>query len=275
MHRLVALCLLACGCDAVFGLERDEAPIDAAPPDVSCAEVSPDEDGDCITDADDNCPGQPNPEQADFDDDKVGDECDPNRQRSGDHIVAFYGFDDVASSMTAWQDLEANNWTFEPGRVVHSSLTDSYAVLLRNPAIDEVEITVEAAFDFQQWGAAVNAGSRISVFLDDTDIDGHTCWATPVTAGTEVYVQEGGNGIATRSSLRSLDLGDIVTLRLTRRALTGGASDVLRCRATVGTDNPIDLPQVSRSKTWPAGRVAVHANKAAFAVRWIAIYASP
>ncbi len=37
-----------------------------------------DSDGDGVTDADDNCPEQPNADQADRDGDHVGDVCDPS-----------------------------------------------------------------------------------------------------------------------------------------------------------------------------------------------------
>jgi hypothetical protein len=47
------------------------APIDAAPP-------AADTDGDTVLDPDDNCPADPNPDQADCDADAVGDVCDPS-----------------------------------------------------------------------------------------------------------------------------------------------------------------------------------------------------
>jgi hypothetical protein len=60
-------------------------PIDAAPPDAAR-----DGDGDTVLDPDDNCPADPNTDQADCDGDGVGDVCDPGSEgpdEDGDRVA--------------------------------------------------------------------------------------------------------------------------------------------------------------------------------------------
>ena len=51
--------------------------------------VSPDSDGDGILNADDNCPNNPNPDQADSDNDGIGDVCDNQDNNDGDGVDNF------------------------------------------------------------------------------------------------------------------------------------------------------------------------------------------
>jgi hypothetical protein len=81
----VSLAALLAGCqfEPVGALPDDGAP--PVPPDVSAdagvdappPDAAPDEDGDTIPDADDNCPDDPNTDQANCDGDALGDACDP------------------------------------------------------------------------------------------------------------------------------------------------------------------------------------------------------
>ena len=64
--------------------DPDMAVPDLAVPDMALpdmAPMGPDGDADGVADADDNCPGAPNPDQTDTDGDGAGDACDPNPDR--------------------------------------------------------------------------------------------------------------------------------------------------------------------------------------------------
>ncbi len=67
MRRLVWLVVLAGGCNQLYGLDETT---------VLPGMMVPDLDGDFVADVDDNCPGSPNPDQADRDADRFGDACD-------------------------------------------------------------------------------------------------------------------------------------------------------------------------------------------------------
>lgn len=103
---VIALCA-ATGCDRVFGLNRPDAadpdaptPIDAAPdaaPDAPmCQGNGHDEDVDGLDDNCDNCPVDPNSDQADGDGDGVGNVCDPNAGPAADKILLFSPFTTTA-----------------------------------------------------------------------------------------------------------------------------------------------------------------------------------
>ncbi|MGK0359643.1 MAG: hypothetical protein ACI9U2_001949 [Bradymonadia bacterium] len=66
---------------AVAELDMAAVDPDMTPPDMllpDMAPLGPDGDADGVADADDNCPGAPNPDQADTDGDGAGDACDPD-----------------------------------------------------------------------------------------------------------------------------------------------------------------------------------------------------
>ena len=62
-----------------------EEPVDVDRADP--VQVRSDVDGDGHIDSEDNCPAEPNPDQADFDQDLVGDVCDPDLDGDGDQDV--------------------------------------------------------------------------------------------------------------------------------------------------------------------------------------------
>jgi hypothetical protein len=68
----------------------------ASPNDPNCEGVTngPDDDGDGVINDEDNCPADPNPEQADADGDDIGDVCDPTP--NGETVPGDLNGDDVA-----------------------------------------------------------------------------------------------------------------------------------------------------------------------------------
>jgi len=75
------LLVVLVGCRINFDLLGTDDAIDARPPH--------DEDGDGVLDSDDVCPHVPDPMQADFDGDRVGDVCDPQPSVPAETLVYF------------------------------------------------------------------------------------------------------------------------------------------------------------------------------------------
>jgi hypothetical protein len=106
---VLVVCLLA-GCDAVFGLSRDDEP----PSDARSCEVGAtnNEDKDGFADPCDPCPADPDPDVKDKDSDGVGDQCDPTPDDSDYTVVAFDGFngeDTWAPKSGTWVQLNGEN----------------------------------------------------------------------------------------------------------------------------------------------------------------------
>ncbi|MBV8758789.1 MAG: thrombospondin type 3 repeat-containing protein [Deltaproteobacteria bacterium] len=101
--RAAVLLLGIAGCDRLFGFQ------DVPPPEIDAAVggctlgSAHDDDGDCVPDALDNCPGLPNPDQLDRDADLIGDACDPDPIRRGNVLVLFVPNSDPDTQ---------SNWSF-------------------------------------------------------------------------------------------------------------------------------------------------------------------
>ena len=142
MKWLVIAFALA-GCQQVFGIKKlpDAAAIDAPP--MCPAGIGHDDDGDCIGDGSDDCPGIADPAQIDSDSDKVGDVCDPD-PGSSNQPVLFVAFD-VGAEQNSW--AATGSWTVDADDYVNADSTSttedwSYRVAAMYGAGNEVETRV-------------------------------------------------------------------------------------------------------------------------------------
>jgi len=89
------------GCDKLFSLETvPQPPIDA--PEHCLMAIGHDDDGDCIPDDVDLCPGVPDPAQGDADHDMIGDACDPDPTKKGNQLLLFVPNTDPVT-LADWQ----------------------------------------------------------------------------------------------------------------------------------------------------------------------------
>jgi hypothetical protein len=162
--RWLSVALLLCGgCRQIFGFEDPVIAPDALPPDE-------DADGDEVANGDDNCPDDPNadqanedldefgdvcdpcppfPSNADADQDGVGDGCDPNPGDAGDRLVAFEGF--TTPPGPEWQRNGAI--TFVDGEAVFD-LPDATSALLVTPSPVANRLEIRAASEIISINAA-------------------------------------------------------------------------------------------------------------------------
>jgi hypothetical protein len=87
--KAVWVLLLVAGCDRLFGFDEVPAPEIDAPIGGCLISGEHDDDGDCVPDSVDDCPGMPDPAQGDRDGDHVGDACDPDPLMGGNTLRVF------------------------------------------------------------------------------------------------------------------------------------------------------------------------------------------
>lgn len=132
---VLLLCALA-GCQDVLGLKP------VAGGDGSCDSLSGhDEDGDCVVDTLDTCPGIANPDPADTDGDGIGDLCDPQPGKR-DQLLKFYAFD-KADDLTHFQPL-GGNWFIQDDALTNDEHTSDQEDHLLEAMPRDLPIAIEA-----------------------------------------------------------------------------------------------------------------------------------
>jgi len=270
VRSLVAVVAL-CGCDRVLGLDTVRLHADA-PADVDCAALV-DFDHDCVADDVDNCPADPNADQADHGDgDGVGDVCDPHPQRAGDSIAYFTTFADAAS----WTPLFGAQWSFA-GAAIHDDLADASGLLQTSADYKGAGFTVEAGFTFHAFDTITDA-SRLAVWFDETAgmQDGQGCWMTPFNNNGDTALLDSLNlqeeaelgGVTRRTDVTGLVDGDHVIVRLTRDAAH------LTCIATIN-GSLAALDTLGQTVAWrTGGHIALQVPRANAEVTYVVSYAT-
>lgn len=271
VQRLLVLALIVnSGCNVLFQLEHVGVP--APEPDAAgCG--TPDEDGDCVGDDVDVCPGLADASQSDDGDaDGVGNVCDPNRAVAH-RIAHFTGFGDPAAAMAAWATL-GTSWTFEPGSAVHPSVTAGGE--LQYTSIDDApEVAVETGFTFDAWEVVDTSVPRLGVWIDSSTLgtDGHACVLTSYSSvsGQDTLSLTDATGAARAADVAEIQPGARVVLVFDRAR----TPDTLRCRLLVD-EHEVASVTYPATNPWPvSGRVGVTASHASASVRYVAVYAAP
>lgn len=260
----------------MFKLKPLDAPTDAAETDVvSCG--TPDEDGDCIADDVDNCPGVANASQlAENEAGTVrgaGDACDPDRSSAGNVVKMFWGFNDPAVDDPEWDNQFGGGWTFTTGYVGNAAL-GNFGFLQRVVADDDVDLTVEARFVFHSYDTSA-ADTRMGVWVDKpaSGVGGQTCWITPDASGfRRIYAQEStesaGGGATVSVDIPMLAPETAIVLQM-RRDRTAGE---LHCSAILGGAR-VDLPVLAATGPWlTMGRVALQARGVVADATYVTLY---
>jgi hypothetical protein len=207
----VVLVLAACGCDQVFGLERD-----GGSPDL-------DEDGDGVLNAIDNCPGVVNTSQADFDTDGVGDECDAHPMTAGDTLAEVEMFDDGFGP--SWHPDTGTAWAIEDSAVISPDATGIVVTTLQHPLIHATRPTIELGFEVATIGPDTGnstAENHVAVNLDYPALP-RGCWIKEAAHGNNVSNlfltdDDGTNRLDDQDVTPEVTAGTSFVLRFTRDA---------------------------------------------------------
>jgi hypothetical protein len=263
---VAALCLLA-GCDVMFKLKTVEAPI---PPDVFVC-GSPDEDGDCVADEVDNCPGIANASQvADGEVDTpagAGDSCDPDPAVAGHAVKRFTGFVDPTVDQPQWEPVMT--WRFDEGQLTKLTMSPQGAV--RHLAIDDdADLTVEAAFVLHTYDMAA-PDPRLGLWVDvpDTGLAGQTCWLS--LSNNRVYVQERTGDPSNNS--KAVDIPPVpAESRVVLQFRRDRAAGRIRCTATINGARS-DVTTTASGAWLTMGHIALQAKDLLADAEYVTVYA--
>jgi hypothetical protein len=202
-----------------------------------------DRDGDGMSDGDDNCPDDPNPEQEDEDADDLGnvcdncphvgnaeqtndgevtagaardgagDACDPYPSAGGNDILFFDGFDDP-STLDDWTAHVLGNWTISEGRL-HQDNNGAAATWLYLRTRQFADLVIDTEADVQSFSPGGGGIGTLAAFASAPDDGaGYLCVNAYNTGDVDSSILSVVKlrGSSSRQVLASMPLGSELTL---------------------------------------------------------------
>jgi hypothetical protein len=256
-------------------------------PDIDAAiDALPDQDGDGVPDATDNCPGVANPLQEnedgdrfgdacdpcppiaddqplDSDGDGVADACDPNPSTAGDAILLFEGFHHGVPA--GWTAL--GTWTANGDDVVGAPPGSGPAGTLSPPAGNSGHLTVSTNLTFvTELGSGYRDAGVLADYAFSADL-GVSCLQEHNGTTPDLALWETGASNLLDSSAFAFDAAKQTAVHLTRSSAmftctAEQAQATATANATYSIDHPPDL-------------VGLHVYSCVARFRWLMIVTSP
>jgi len=248
------------------------------------APITPtDRDGDGIPNAADNCPDAPNPDQADEENDGMGDACDPcppypdmtdsdhdglpdacdpNPMTFGDHIYGFVGFADGLPA--GW--LATGFSAMGGDALATADQATSATLVTMSPPFDKLTITASVTLDaITATGQNLGAISIIDRQQPNTD-KSVACQLARLADATEndLRIFDTGTGMAVNTAAHPLDANVAIEMRMKRNTTN------YLCRAT---NPPLEI---AGSDTFAPmlPRLGVRVRGAAAHIHWVMVVIS-
>lgn len=249
-------------------------PLDKPVPEVDAPGCgSPDEDGDCIADDVDNCPGIANANQDAISEPDTlrgaGDVCDPDSAVVGHAVKRFTGFGVPDAERPQWEPVQT--WHFDEGQLTKFVMSNGGAVKFLE-VDDDDDLTVEASFVFHAWDMMA-ADVRLGILIDSPigSEGGETCWLAPLL--WRVYVQERTEDSTQSNNAKAVDIppvpeGAHVTLQFRRERAAGR----VHCIATI--DGATSDVSTVASGPWLTGQhIGLQAKNLLADALYVTVYA--
>lgn len=236
--RLGIAYLLLAGCNAVLGLEPtrpldDDLDDDGVADSIdNCPAVAnsdqADEDADTVGDVCDNCPNVANRlQQDDGDFDGIGDDCDPHPVTTGDCLVTFDSFNDIAGFDTYWMIVGPSTPAVMPmpGTVVVTAEPSKNLGFVRRDLVEPVSEIVAGHAEMLVPGSVLRVLSNA-----DTLTTGSQCAMRITTGGATSYEVKSPTSVTTGS----IGYEPVIDTFAIRMINSGGAADRVQCRGEIG-----------------------------------------
>ncbi|MGE0545534.1 MAG: hypothetical protein AB7O24_12875 [Kofleriaceae bacterium] len=224
-----------------------------------------DEDFDLVINADDNCPGTPNPAidgtQRDDDGDDVGDACDPHPSSPHDAIAAREFFN--ATSFSDWLPDDPTAWTIEDGAAITPPETPQVFSRLTLAAAPLQRPTVEAGITIDAVGPE-GRNNHVGVLLSVPS--GATCYIEEDAPGSNSDLTlEIDSSVVGTEGLTAITSGSPLVFRFTRD------TDQFRC-ALDHVPGPLEIVDAQPAPTEATAVPSIFVESIKARIRYVVVY---